>query len=222
MKITALELACHNLEAQKQFYAEILGLTLLESSDSGFSVQVGRTRLTFRLRPERHGVYHFAFNIPENQVAEAKSWIQQRAALLEEDGNDEFTASAAWNARMFYFRDPDGNILECIARHRLANASSQAFGPASLLNVSEIGWPVGDVQRDVERLQQQPGLSVFGTPSSAFTPLGDDEGLLIVVELGRPWFPTAQAAAHLPLRLTLADTARDLEPEWEAAPGRVT
>ena len=104
---------------------------------------------------------------------------------------------------MIYFRDPDGNILECIARHRLDNASAQAFGPASLLNVSEIGWPVEDVPQSVERLEQQLGLSVFGSASDTFTPLGDDEGLLIVVKLERPWFPTAQAAQSLPLRITL-------------------
>lgn len=222
MNITALELACRDLEAQKQFYAEMLGLSLLESSDSGFSVQVGSTRLTFRLQPEQSGVYHFAFNIPENQLAQAKSWIQQRAALLDEDGQEEFSSSAAWNARMIYFRDPDGNILECIARHRLANASAQAFGPASLLNVSEIGWPVENVPQSVEHLQKHLGLSVFGTGSDTFTPMGDDEGLLIVVRLERPWFPTAQAAARLPLRLTLAEVAGDLEPEWDAAPEGAT
>ena len=222
MKITALELACRDLAAQQHFYAEMLGLILLESSDSGFSVQVGRTRLTFRLQPEQHGVYHFAFNIPENQLAQAKSWIQERAALLDQDGQDEFTASAAWNAQMFYFHDPDGNILECIARHRLASASAQAFGPASLLNISEIGWPVEDVPQSVERLQQRLGLSVFETGSDTFTPLGDDEGLLVVVRLGRPWFPTTQTAARLPLRLTLADAAEDLEAGRDAEPEGLT
>ncbi|WP_161882279.1 VOC family protein [Deinococcus alpinitundrae] len=222
MRITALELACRDLKAQQHFYAGVLGLTLVASSDSGFAVQVGRTRLSFRLQPEQPGVYHFAFNIPENQLAQAKSWIQQRAALLNEDGQDEFEASAAWNAQMIYFCDPDGNILECIARHRLANASAQAFGPASLLNISEIGWPVKTVPGGVEHLQQQLGLSVFGTASDTFTPLGDDEGLLIVVRLGRPWFPTAQAAARLPLRLTLAEVAGDLELDWDAAPKGAT
>lgn len=217
MKITALGLTCRDLNAQRHFYAEVLELPLLESTATHFAVQVGATRLGFQLEPDLQGVYHFAFNIPENQLAEARSWIQQRAALLEEDGNDEFTASAAWNAQMFYFRDPDGNILECIARHRLANASAQAFGPASLLDVSEIGWPVEDVPRSVERLQQRLGLSVLGTASGTFAPLGDDNGLLIVVEFGRPWFPTAQAAARLPLRLALA-AAKVLELGWDAAP----
>ena len=218
MRLTALELACRDLKAQQHFYTEVLGLPLLESTAARFAVQIGATRLAFQHDPGLQGVYHFAFNIPENQLAEAKDWLRHRAELLRQEDQDEFTASSEWNARMVYFRDPDGNILECIARHRLANASAQAFGPASLLSVSEIGWPVEDVPQSVERLQRQFGLSVFGTASDTFTPLGDDEGLLIVVALGRPWFPTAQAAARLPLRLSLAEVAGDLEPEWDAAP----
>ncbi len=224
MRLTALELTCRDLAAQKHFYTEVLGLTLLESSDSKFSIQIGFTRLIFQHQPELRGAYHFAFNIPENQLPEAGAWLRERAALLEEDGLDEFTASAAWNAQMVYFQDADGNILECIARHRLANASAQAFGPASLLNVSEIGWPVENVPQSVERLRQHLGLSVFGNASDTFAPLGDDEGLLIVVALGRPWFPTAQAAAPLPLRLSLIDAAGTLQhlvqhplPAWDAA-----
>ena len=253
MRIEALNLVCRDLDAQRNFYSEVLGLPLLENSETQFAVQVGQTRLSFRHQPETVGVYHFAFNIPENQLAEAKRWIAERAALIDEDGNDEFTASGDWNAQMFYFRDADGNILECIARHRLANASAQAFGPDSLLSISEIGHPVDNVPQSLERLQKQfdlyglrldrvqrlcaehdlirptgvgakrvpdvecrnrrcpdsctkqteSVLQVFGTASDTFAPLGDDEGLIIVVKLGRPWFPTQEAAFALPFELKL-------------------
>ncbi|AZI42893.1 hypothetical protein EHF33_09135 [Deinococcus psychrotolerans] len=203
MRITELELACRDPDSQRRFYVGGLGLPLLDSTATSFTVQVGHTRLNFQQRPEMQGAYHFAFNIPENQLAAAKHWIQERATLLQEDGNDEFSANPDWNAQMFYFCDADGNVLECIARHRLTNTSDQAFGPESLLSVSEIGYAVEDVAQSAAGLQQQLGLDVFGTASNAFTPLGDDEGLLIVVKLGRAWFPTRQAAQRLPVTLTL-------------------
>lgn len=203
MKITELELVCRNLDGQRHFYSEVLGLPLLESATPSFTVQVGQTRLIFHSQPEMHGVHHFAFNIPENQLTAARSWIAKRAPLLERDAEAVFTADDDWNAQMFYFRDPDGNILECIARHRLANASATAFGSDSLLSVSEIGYPVEDVPKSAKRLRQQLGLKVFGAASDTFVPLGDDEGLLILVKLGRNWFPTQQAAQSLPLVLTV-------------------
>ena len=209
VKIEDLKLLCRDLDAQRHFYSEVLGLPLLESLETQFAVQVGRTRLSFRHQPETAGVYHLAFNIPENQLAEAKRWISRRATLLDEDGNDEFTASGDWNAQMFYFRDPGGNILECIARHRLANASAQVFGPGSLLSISEIGYPVENVPQSVEYLRQQFGVNVFGTASDTFAPLGNDEGLLILVSIGRAWFPTGEAAAALPFELKIDGTIYD-------------
>ena len=209
MRIEALKLVCRDLDAQRHFYSEVLGLPLLDNAGARFTVQVGRTRLSFRHQPETVGVYHFAFNIPENQLAQARGWVAKRAALLAEDGNDEFTASKEWNAHMFYFRDADGNILECIARHRLQNASYKAFGPASLLSISEIGIPVEKMPQSVERLSRKLGLTVFGSASDTFTPLGDDEGLLIVVQVGRAWFPTKDTAAAMPFDLAVDGETHD-------------
>ena len=43
-----------------------------------------------------------------------------------------------------------------------------------------------------------------------FAPVGDEEGLLIVVRAGRHWFPTTDAATALPIAVTLAgDHPRD-------------
>lgn len=204
MNIAALELVCRDLDGQRRFYRELLGLPLLETSEAGFTVQIGSTRLRFQQGDSAAGVYHFAFNIPDNQLAAARDWLSARTLLLKKGEQDEFEGSPDWNARMLYFGDADGNILECVARQRLKNASAAPFGPASLLNISEIGYPVADVPRTCRRLKRELGLTPFGKPSNTFAPLGDDHGLIIVVPLGRSWFPTNEVASALPLKITLS------------------
>ena len=95
-------------------------------------------------------------------------------------------------------RAPDGILLELIARHDLPAASSSGrFSSADLLRISEIGLAVPDVPAAVAALQNAFGLPVFGTAAGEFTPLGDHDGLLIVVRQGRPWFPTATLTPSL-------------------------
>ena len=75
MNITRLELLTKNLQAQKDFYSNVLGLPVTEPSIE-LKVQVGETELVFT-QSDAHfdGAYHFAFNIPENQFHDAKDWI---------------------------------------------------------------------------------------------------------------------------------------------------
>jgi hypothetical protein len=59
---------------------------------------------------------------------------------------------------------------------------------ADLLRISEIGLAVPDVPTAAESQQNAFGLPVFGAAAAEFTPLGDPNGLLIVVQDVRPWF----------------------------------
>ncbi len=203
MKILDLELKARNLPQQRAFYADLLGLPLLEETSTQITLQAGATRLRFSAGRSHESGYHFAFNIAENQLAEAKSWVQARVQLLEHESQDSFTAQASWNAEMIYFYDPDGNIVEFIARHDLPTATSKPFGPESIVSVSEIGYVVPDVAAAVERLTGHLGIEPYGESHPEFTPLGDAEGLFIVVKEGRPWFPTRTPADVLPLEVTL-------------------
>jgi hypothetical protein len=136
------------------------------------------------------GAYHCAITIPADRFDQAKDWLRQRVALLERDGQDEFRLGAPWNSQSVYFTGPDGIILELIARHDLPAASSGPFASTDLLRISEVGLAVPDVPLAVSRLRETLRLPVFGTAAADFTPLGDPNGLLIVVRRGRPWFPT--------------------------------
>lgn len=206
MKILELGLKAQNLTGQRAFYADLLGLPLIEETSTHLTLQAGATRLHFSAGRGHEGIYHFAFNIAENKLTEAKAWLGARLQLLEHEGQNRFTASASWNAEMVYFYDADGNIVEFIARHDLPTASPKAFGPEHILGVSEIGYVVPKVKTTVERLTGQLGLELYGESHPEFAPLGNAEGLFIVVKEGRPWFPTTTAATVLPLEVTLAQS----------------
>ena len=209
MEFLELRLSTRDLTRQRDFYGETLGLKLLEESPKHFTVQTGSSSLRFDVSEGEIGTYHFAFNIPENKLAEAKAWLLERVELLEEDGQDQFF-SESWNAEQVYFLDADGNILEFIARHELSNASDDPFNSQHMLNVSEIGYVVLEVAETVKSLNSL-GLTPYREPGEKFAAIGDAHGLLIVAEMNRPWFPTAGLPTEVraeagPLELTLRST----------------
>lgn len=208
MDITTLELPTRDLIVQRDFYSQVLELPVDLVAEK-LQVQAGKTALVFtQAEASFDGVYHFAFNIPENQFRAAKSWISERIPLLRnESGQDEYDFTN-WNAHAFYFKDAAGNILEFIARHDLKNATDGTFDSDQILNVSEIGLPVEDVITFADELCTQMGLSLFRTSQAGreFTPVGDDNGLLILPVVGRLWLPTHNPgipASLLPVRVEL-------------------
>lgn len=202
MEIQELTLRSRALDAQRAFYSQTLGLPLSEADEARFSVRVGATRLRFVHEADFGGFYHFAFTVPENQIQEARAWLQARVPLLRDAQGEQVFFSKEFNTHNVYFDDADGNIVELIARHDLPNASVQAFGPASLLQVSEIGLVAPSVSRRVRDLREQHGLGVYKAQSDTFTAVGTATGMFITVPLGRGWFPVGRPAPCAPFELT--------------------
>lgn len=204
MLISQVELPVSSAAEAATFYGDVLGLPT--RTDGGVvEVEVGLSVLLLHPGVVETGAYHSAITIPEDRFAEAKDWLQERVPLLEKDGVEEFTFGAPWNSQSLYCAGPDGILLELIARHDLsAPSSSGRFSGADLLRISEIGLAVPDVPAAVGALQSEFALPVFGTAAAEFTPLGDHDGLLIVVRQGRPWFPTTTVTPSLgPIVVTL-------------------
>ena len=198
MDITYLELPTSNLQLQKDFYANVLELPVT-LSPAGLGVKAGKTDLLFtRAAPDFDGAYHFAFSIPENQFRAAKEWISSRAPLLrDETGKDEFE-SESWNSDSVYFKDRAGNVLEFIARRNLKNTVEGYFDSKQILQVSEIGLPSENVVAFANELCTRLNLTVFRQqPNENFTPVGDDNGLLILPIKGRIWIPNSGVPARL-------------------------
>jgi catechol 2,3-dioxygenase-like lactoylglutathione lyase family enzyme len=213
MNITALELPAKDLQAQRDYYSNVLGLQVDLAADR-LEVQAGETKLIFTRAPSGFdGAYHFAFNIPENQFNAAKAWISSRIPLLcDEAGKDEFD-SASWNSHSVYFKDVAGNVLEFISRHNLENVVSGGFDSDQILNVSEIGLPSEDVIEFAKIICSKLNVSAFKQePNATFTPVGDDNGLFILPIKDRIWIPNSGVPAKLlPVKVHCEANGR----QWE-------
>jgi len=205
MKLFELRLKYNDLAQAHAFYHDVLKLPVLESTADLLVLQAGSTRLVFDHESGWQGKYHFAFEIPENQIQEAAAWIARKATLATLNGQTLFNSSTRWNANMVYFYDLAGNILEFIARHNQPNASSEPFSERSILGISEIGLTTTDVQQTVQWLEDTLGTAVYdGAGSDAFSAVGDELGLFIVVKEGRNWYPETGIPAGLyPVNVTL-------------------
>jgi catechol-2,3-dioxygenase len=222
MNITYLELSAKDLPAQRDFYANILELPV--NLDSAIlEVKAGETKLVFTQAPsEFSGAYHFAFNIPANQYTAAKQWISSRVPLLRDKAGREDFESQSWVSTSLYFLDAAGNVLEFIARHNLQNAAAGDFNSSQILNISEIGLPSEDVLALADQLSSQLGLSVFKQePNETFTPIGDDDGLLILPVKDRIWMPDSGVPAKL-LPVKVTGQANDKGWEVRGVPYQIT
>jgi catechol 2,3-dioxygenase-like lactoylglutathione lyase family enzyme len=208
MRILEFAIETEPFEQQRAFYSSTLGLALLEQTRDRVVLAAGHTRL--ELRPATRGMepsYHIAFGIPSNLFAEAKRWLAARTALLREDGEDEFFFDF-WNAHACYAADPAGNVVELIALHDLGMERPAPFASGSILGVMEVGLPVPDVLAAVAEIGEAfgEGSRRNATPRPGFTAVGEDDGCLIVVPVGRTWAlgDPERPAALCPLEVTFA------------------
>src|SRR5688572_24926389 len=104
MQFESLTLCTPDPAALLPFYTEVLGLPGLVDNEGLLHVRAGTTRLTFRPGPESR--YHFAFNIPENQLTEAQVWLAARTAIAHNVEGKELFSFENWNAHALYFFDP--------------------------------------------------------------------------------------------------------------------
>ncbi|MEO7706212.1 MAG: hypothetical protein ABIV92_16400 [Thermoflexales bacterium] len=178
------------------FYASAFGLQV-SATGEGIEAQSKGSRLVFERAAAPVVPYHFAFNISERKIEGAADWIRSRAVTLREPGSEiDIFHSDSWDADSIYFSDPDGNIVELIARHSIPNPETSTFDVCDIGDVSEIGVPedrAGDLRR---RLISEAGLPAYGESSREFLPLGDEHGLLIVVNEDRAWFPERRSPAR--------------------------
>ena len=196
MQITNVSIRVRNALEAGEFYAGVLGLDIVAQESNVVVVTLGTTRLELVEGPAADGDHHFAITIPSNKFDRAKTWIQQRTVLLGTSEADEFECSPAWNARSLYFTGHDRSILELIIRRDLDNSTAGPFTSADLLCISEVGVAVTDIPAMVATLTDDAKISPYGDAGgNAFAPVGDVDGMLILVAPGRTWFPTTDRTA---------------------------
>jgi catechol-2,3-dioxygenase len=184
-----VRIASPDPERAAAFYVDAL-----HAKPAGDGVRVGETTLRFD-EEAPPAPYHLAFALPPGSVRSAFAWAHPGLDMLSEEIFD----FSNWNADAFYFEDPDGNVLELIARH----GPERAFAVSDIVNLCELGLPVADPPTAVTELETELGLEVFDGDRDAFTAVGDPQGLFIVVRPGRNWLPTDRAAAECPAEVTI-------------------
>lgn len=190
MRIKKLTLYTSRLKEQLQFYHLVLGFEINERGLDYFELIAGETILRFE--KEKHSMpYHFAFNIPSNQIEGAAAWLKDRVALIKDEGS-EIIHFENWKAKACYFYDVDGNILEFIARKPIGAKNALPFSCEQILSVSEIGMPVWDISPIYEQLSSNMGLRIFSGNLERFCALGNDHGLFVIINKAKKknWFPT--------------------------------
>ncbi|PVX44916.1 glyoxalase/bleomycin resistance protein/dioxygenase superfamily protein [Flavobacterium sp. 103] len=192
MKILELELLSDDVSRTEAFYNQVLGLNTLYRDRSSVSFHAGATKLTFHSSQNVKPVYHFAFDVPNNKLIEAFSWIESKTEIMYVIAPDKIADFYNWNAKSFYFYDNNGNILEFIARNDLDNASQNPFDGKSILSVSEMGLVSKNVTGQCDELFEKYGLTPYSKQPKLpkFIVLGTVTGLFILVEENRDWYPT--------------------------------
>lgn len=187
MRITHLLLPVSDPAAASRFYRDTLQLPVEEGQ-----VHIGWSRITLQQAegPAPGGV-HLAFNVPDDRFAAAIDWLRARVALQSNDrGETHFKLESSWESQSIYFAGPDDAILELIGRRRLpSSARTGPFHGSEMTCLSEVGLCTEDVPAMHHSVAVQYGLTPLSPASDVFAPMGDDEGLLILVRNDRRWFP---------------------------------
>jgi catechol-2,3-dioxygenase len=193
MLIKELKIYSSNVKAQMDFYEKILGLSVISFTEENVSLTIGDSVLNIEFKQEATP-YHFAINIPSNKEEEALGWMKSRVDILK-DGKNEIQDFEFWNAKSIYFYDKDDNVVELIARKNLNNSTNHKFDANQLLEISEIGLPTLNIEKDFNQLTKLTGIEMYDGGFERFCAIGDERGMFICVDRKvKGWFPTNDEA----------------------------
>jgi catechol-2,3-dioxygenase len=217
MNILEIQLQSADILYTRKFYEETLGMRILDADGSSLKIAAGFSLLIFNKTENKKPYYHFAFNIPANQFEEAHAWASQRVQLLPVTPGNTIADFKNWNAKAFYFYDNNRNIVEFIARFDLNNASNKPFNGSSVFSVSEIGIVTDNAKVDSRKIMEEYGLNYFfrQPPQDDFVAVGDDNGLLIIVDNNRNWYPTQQPSGKYGMAIKAGHNGKTINIEME-------
>ncbi|NPC92664.1 hypothetical protein HOO54_10590 [Bacillus sp. WMMC1349] len=212
MEIKSVTLQTECIKEMRKFYVEKFGFPLLKEDKNSIQIAIGSSALKFTSENiEGKPYYHFAFNIPANKFADAKSWVREKVSLNIEDGDDEVYFSGS-HAHSLYFYDPAGNIVEFISRHSISKKGLEPFSIESVLNISEIGLIVDDAIDAGKKLMD---IGIHERENEPLSPtslhfMGDaSKGIFILLtQPGRRWLFSDKLSAIYPLEIITTNNNR--------------
>ncbi len=204
MKIGQPALTVSRLDQAADFYRDVLELPVM-AHDGRATVTIGSSRLVLEPREDFDGVHHLAFGIAPADFELARTWLGQRVEPIVVDGSEVIEGQEGWNSRSVYFLGPEDIVLEFISREAHGHVKADDGKHPRLLSISEVGIGVPDVPAAVCTLAQDLGLPAFPPQGRHFAPVGGHDGLIILVDDERSWFPTGtHRAARGPVTVELA------------------
>ncbi|CAM4123292.1 VOC family protein [Gillisia hiemivivida] len=213
MKITRLDVGCKNIVKQQQFYKDVLGLEILNSTINSFELQLGYSVLNLQ-EAESFTPYHIAFHIPDKAEEKALEWLKSKVEVLKYE-DLEIIDFKGWNAKSLYFYDTDKNIMEFISRRDFNGKSEESFSKKSILGISEIGLATEDIQEKHQFLSANIGLEVFDGDFEKFCAIGDNTGLLITINSNlKTWFPTGDTAYNSEFKIQLEHNEKEYKLQY--------
>lgn len=207
MKITALTLPSPDPSGLSRFYAHF-GFRVRTVDNGPPLIEIGHTRVTIIAGPPPSGSHHLALTIPSAVLTSAREHLAAQAAIRVHQGADQFHFEPPFGpADSVYADDPDGLLLELIARDR-PHRGHGFIATRDVLGVGEVAVPVESVPAAVDQLRRDRGLSaVLSGPE--FAAVGDHDGMLILTTPDRIWFPTDDRRPELtPLAVQIEPAGR--------------
>jgi len=203
MKIRQVTITARHLDAAAAFYRDVLQMPV-EVQPDRVRITIGSSRLSILPGEEFEGVHHLAFGISPHDFDLARTWLNQRVDPIVAGDSEVIEGPESWNSRSLYFLGPEDILLEFIAREADTGEPAGDGTVPRPLSISEVGIGVPDVGTAVRELTAKFGLPTFPPQESHFAPVGDHDGLLIVVDQQRIFFPTrTHRAAHGPLEVRI-------------------
>lgn len=214
MEIKKLKIYSSKIQEQADFYAEVLGLKIINRTDKHVSFEIGRSILEIEYKAATTP-YHFAINIPGNKELEALKWLKSKVEILK-DGKKEIQEFGSWNAKAIYFYDKDKNIVELIARKNLNNPSSEEFGIDQFIEISEIGLGTTDIEKEFSFLNSHTGIEIFDGGFDRFCAIGDENGLFIGINKKvKDWFPTNDKVFSSDFMIQFIEQGKEYKIDYE-------
>ena len=145
--------------------------------------------------------------MPCNRFFDSHNFIRGNTEILPIEPGNDIANFTAWDAKSFYFLDNNGNILEFITRYPNRAYNAEPFSSKSYICVSEIGLVTKNVPELADRFIKEFGIPIYKRQprGDTFTVVGDDEGLFILGQKGRDWYPTSIVSASFRTRIVYMD-----------------
>lgn len=124
-------LLCADLPRMKQFYHQVLGLPIHRDWDGWTELEAGAILLALRPRNRSYDApaessaagVQLAFRVPLTDVERLYDELGQKNVRMLEGPQDK-----GYGHRTFFFRDPEGNILEIFAHAPVVPATQPPIG----------------------------------------------------------------------------------------------